>query len=325
MPTRKDTQGRWHVEVCVGRRRLHRRCPEGASASDAKRLEAELIRSLHSAKRSPGVPGNPMLTELLGEYSERHAHNLRSPATAQYHAYRIEKWCQGKRASDAKAVAAKFIREAMPHYSVGTINRSLGTLKKALSMAWAEERTDADYGALVKRLPEHNLRMTFLSLAEVKRIADHASDNVRAAIWIALYTGCRRGEICKIAAEDIGEHVIRLRAGNTKSLKHREVPITPALRPWLKYLPLPIGPGGVSSGFINARTLAGMPEIRFHDLRRSCATLMIQAGVDLYVVSKLFGHGNVQVTQSRYAHLQTDRIAEGLAQTFPTAVFTAGA
>lgn len=47
MPIRKDKDGRYHAEACVGRRRLHRRLPVGASASDAKRLEAELIRALH--------------------------------------------------------------------------------------------------------------------------------------------------------------------------------------------------------------------------------------------------------------------------------------
>ena len=44
--------------------------------------------------------------------------------------------------------------------------------------------------------------------------------------------------------------------------------------------------------------------------------MMIAAGVDLYVVSKLLGHSSVTVTQTRYGHLQTDRIAEGLARTF---------
>lgn len=318
MPTRKDAQGRWHVEVCVRSRRIHRRCPPGASARDAKRLETELNRALNAGPRVPVVPGNPLLSELVGDYTERHAHQLRSPKTAQHHGYRLEKWIEGKRASEAKVVAATFIRELSPKYTAGTINRSIGVLKKALSLAWAEERTTADYGAQIRRLPERNIRMTALSIEEVRKLASHASENVAAAIWIALFTGCRRGEICKIKATDVGEHKIRLPAGNTKTLRHREVPITPALRPWLKFLPMPITALGISSGFHNARTAAGMPKVTFHDLRRSCATLMIGAGVDLYVVSKLLGHTNVAVTQTRYAHLHTDRIAEGLALTFST-------
>lgn len=101
MPVRKDAAGRYHAEACVGRKRLHRRLPVGATASDAKRVEAELIRALHTqrAVKSPAIPGDPPLTELLADYSERHALNLRSTDTAQYHAYRIGLWCEGKRAA----------------------------------------------------------------------------------------------------------------------------------------------------------------------------------------------------------------------------------
>jgi integrase len=73
---------------------------------------------------------------------------------------------------------------------------------------------------------------------------------------------------------------------------------------------------GLKSSWRRARIAAEMEEYTFHDLRRSCATMMIAAGVDLYVVSKLLGHSSVTVTQTRYGHLQTDRIAAGLAKTF---------
>lgn len=70
------------------------------------------------------------------------------------------------------------------------------------------------------------------------------------------------------------------------------------------------------TGFQRARVKADMPHVNFHDLRRSCGTLMIEAGVDLYVVSKVLGHSSVAVTESRYAHMQIDRMAQGLVQTF---------
>jgi integrase len=53
---------------------------------------------------------------------------------------------------------------------------------------------------------------------------------VRAAIWIALYTGMRRGEILALRREDIGEDAITVRAGNTKTLRTRTVPIVAPLR-----------------------------------------------------------------------------------------------
>ena len=313
MPIRRDSEGRWHAEACVQRRRLHRRLPPGASQGDAKRVEAELIRALHAAgtARVPAIPGDPLLTELLADYTERHALTLRSTDTAQYHAYRIGRWCEGRRASQAREVAAAIRDDLLKAYAPATVNRSLGALKKALRDAWERGRTAADYSGLVKRVPEHNQRTVYLTMEEVKQIADQASDAVRAAIWIALLTGCRRGEVCKIEADHIGADVIRLPAGNTKTLRYREVPIVPALRPWLKHLPLPIGFEGVKSGFRRAREAAGMSHVHFHDLRHSCATIMLQLGVELHVVREILGHTSVRTTE-RYAHVMVAPQREAL-------------
>jgi site-specific recombinase XerD len=43
---------------------------------------------------------------------------------------------------------------------------------------------------------------------------------------------------------------------------------------------------------------------------------MIEAGVDLHVVSRVLGHLTVAVTQARYAHLQVDALRAGLERTF---------
>ena len=42
---------------------------------------------------------------------------------------------------------------------------------------------------------------------------------------------------------------------------------------------------------------------RFHDLRHAYATLMIEDGEDLAVVSKSLGHANLSTTADIYAHL----------------------
>lgn len=313
MPTRKDAAGRWHAEACVGRRRLHRRLPEGATASDAKRIEAELTRALHiqASARVPQIPGDPLLSELLADYTERHADTLRSPDTAKHHAYRIGRWIEGRRASETREVAASIRDDLLKAYKPATVNRSLGALKKSLAMAWEQGRTPVDYSSLVKRVAENNARTVYLSMDQVKTIADLASENVRAAIWIALLTGCRRGEVCKIEAEHIGRDTIRLPAGNTKTLRYREVPVVPALRPWLKYLPLPIQFEGVKSGFRRAREAAGMPEVHFHDLRHSCATILLGLGVELHVVREILGHTSIKTTE-RYAHVMVAPQREAL-------------
>jgi integrase len=49
--------------------------------------------------------------------------------------------------------------------------------------------------------------------------------------------------------------------------------------------------------------VAGVPRIRFHDLRHTAATLMIAAGVPVKVVSEMLGHADVGTTLRIYAHV----------------------
>ncbi|MBS0413006.1 tyrosine-type recombinase/integrase [Ottowia pentelensis] len=100
--------------------------------------------------------------------------------------------------------------------------------------------------------------------------------------------------------------------GASKSRRARSIPIVSSLRPWLAYLPLDVSAEGIKSGFRRAREKAGMPEVQFRDLRRSCGTLMRQHGVDLHTISRILGHSSVQVTERVYAHLSTQQMREGL-------------
>lgn len=46
----------------------------------------------------------------------------------------------------------------------------------------------------------------------------------------------------------------------------------------------------------------GLKHIRFHDLRHSCTTMMVEAGVDLKTVQTRIGHANITTTMNVYAH-----------------------
>ena len=48
---------------------------------------------------------------------------------------------------------------------------------------------------------------------------------------------------------------------------------------------------------------AGLPRQRFHDLRHAYATLLLEAGEELAVVSKMLGHADLGTTADVYAHL----------------------
>lgn len=312
-----DKQGRRHVGVMVSGERVHRILPEGATAGDAKRLEAELRAGLGKVTPTLRPVGDLPMTAALVLYM-RHAEHLRSASTSKHHAQRLGPWAEKYMASQAREFAAhvvKDMRQLVPDkatgtmveaYAPATINRSLATAKKGLSLAWEQGLTPENYGLRIKPVTVNNKRELFLSVDQVRAIAAHCTPQMQAIIWAALLTGARRGELLKIRAEHIGTDTITFPATNTKTQRARVVPIIPALRPWLEHFPATVNFEGVKTAWQRARVAAGMPEMNFHDLRHSCASILLGLGVDLYTIGKILGHSSTQTTQ-RYAHLQTEQ------------------
>jgi integrase len=48
---------------------------------------------------------------------------------------------------------------------------------------------------------------------------------------------------------------------------------------------------------------AGLPEIRFHDLRHTCATLLLTRNVNPKIVSEMLGHATIAITLDTYSHV----------------------
>ena len=59
---------------------------------------------------------------------------------------------------------------------------------------------------------------------------------------------------------------------------------------------------------------AGVPRIRFHDLRHSFATLSLEQGMDIETVSHMLGHTDAGFTMNTYMHV-TDSMQENVANT----------
>ena len=65
----------------------------------------------------------------------------------------------------------------------------------------------------------------------------------------------------------------------------------------------PIDPGSVSKRFKKALQLAGLPSVRFHDLRHTAATLLLQADTHPKIVSEMLGHSTITLTLDTYSHV----------------------
>jgi integrase len=69
----------------------------------------------------------------------------------------------------------------------------------------------------------------------------------------------------------------------------------------------PIGtaldPRNIARDFEDLCATAGVPRIRFHALRHTCATLLLAEGEPLEVIADRLGHGDTRVTSQVYAHV----------------------
>jgi integrase len=59
----------------------------------------------------------------------------------------------------------------------------------------------------------------------------------------------------------------------------------------------------VGKSWTRLNALAGVPQVRFHDLRHTAATLLLSRGVHPKVVSELLGHSTVAITLDVYSHV----------------------
>ena len=76
----------------------------------------------------------------------------------------------------------------------------------------------------------------------------------------------------------------------------------------------PISPDSVLHMLHRVLKRAGLPRVRFHDLRHTFATLALQNGVDIKTVSGMLGHFSAGFTLDTYAHV-TSAVQRQAAQT----------
>lgn len=75
----------------------------------------------------------------------------------------------------------------------------------------------------------------------------------------------------------------------------------------------PQNPPNVARSFRSLLASAGLPRIRFHDLRHTAASLMLNNGVDVLVVSRRLGHSKASITLDIYGHVipsSQERVAD---------------
>jgi integrase len=76
----------------------------------------------------------------------------------------------------------------------------------------------------------------------------------------------------------------------------------------------PIDPRNVNRAFFRICEKAGLPQIRVHDLRHTCASLLCAQRVSLNEIEVILGHSDIRITANLYAHLYPEAGCEPAAQ-----------
>ena len=149
------------------------------------------------------------------------------------------------------------------------------------------------------------------------------TDHLKPMVILTLKTGMRRGEVfnLKVSDIDLKERWLTVRGEGdetttgSKTGQTRHIPLTDesfaVLVTWLnqtgnKGLVFPSPKTGerfdnISSAWETLREDAGLPDIRFHDLRHTYGTRLARARVDLVTIKNLMGHESLDTT-ARYLH-----------------------
>jgi integrase len=279
--------------------KLYRFSCKGATYEQAKAIEAK-ARQDHINESLGKV--SYTLEDALARWLEGEASNLKSFSKVVQTVDLIMPHLEDTLITKA-ADAARKIREEYSHLSPATINRRLAIVRRLVNLAW-------EWGWIkspikISMQSGEVQRHEYLTISQVFRLAHYARRS-RWHIVFAAFTGMREGEILnQDRFEDLGQAVALY---ETKNGKPRIVPLNRIARRALDNMDRSVTYATLRRDFEYTRHLSGLDHIRFHDLRHTAASLMIQGGADMMHVRDLLGHSNVAVT-SRYSHLRlTDMI-----------------
>ena len=212
--------------------------------------------------------------------------------------------------------------------AASTINKEIGLLSRAVHYAYREWGMALSNPALGCKQREPEGRVRWLTRAEAQRLIQCAGQlGPRAAhlpelIALAVHTGMRKGELLGLewGRVDPINRLIYLEAAHTKTQQRRSIPLNqPALAALAVCRARSTGRfvfGGVKdvkNSFAHACQLAGIEDFRFHDLRHTFASWLVQAGAALPEVRDLLGHRSIEMTE-RYAHLAPERLRGAVAR-----------
>jgi integrase len=233
-------------------------------------------------------------------------------------------------------------------WTAGSVNPMLNHISAILSGLVSQGTLVRDVAALVDRLKRPRQKLATLTDAEVRKLLDYVEGDRLAHAWHLALSGLRRGELGGLRWTDVGLEAGTLTVTHNRvsvngrvmdsqpktDASARVLPLTRALMTALrralamqKMERLALGPDYGPGQHVVCdqagrpyhpdtlsdfwRVLCGkakVPQIRLHDARHTCGTLMHMEGVPIVVISQWLGHTDPAFTMRTYVHSQADAL-----------------
>ena len=240
-----------------------------------------------------------ILSELISGVNEKKPQNLSfNNLVSKYLKYQRHDWANSTRKRN-KELLKKYLVNGFPDNST--------TKAMTIRVINACNNWGFKHGLINKPIKieggsKWESRNRVLSDSELKTLLDEKKDNrFNLFVRFAYYTGARSGEIRSISRENIfSNHIVAYGKSGKRLIKlnHQAQEILDGLDELWDYTK-----DFVSHKFKKEARRLGIPDIRFHDLRRTFGYNLIRQGRPIYEVSKLLGHSSVTTTERHYAPL----------------------
>lgn len=203
--------------------------------------------------------------------------------------------------------------------SKATVNRYLAAIRRAYNILLADGGINTTPMKSVRLYNENNHRYRYLSKNEWERLKEYLPEHILNIVKIALLTGLRKSNVLQLRWEQINLELgfIEIAKQDNKSGKLIRKPITDALR--TIFIELGVKQKGylfvnpktnkpysdIRKSFTTALKKAGIEDFKFHDLRRTVGTWLLNSGVDIRTLQSLLDHSDVKTTE-RYLAITSE-------------------
>lgn len=339
----------WHYDFTIKGNRFRGSC-ETDDKQAAQAVEAALRRDVLLGVLTNKKP-RATLDEAFGRYWLDVGHAASNAKTIEIQGKRLLKYLGKNKFLDelTNRNVADYVsrrrgdrdprhKKTVKLIGPATVNRELTLLRSVLIMA--RDKLDVEVATINWKahwLQEPDQRTRTLRKSELDRLLEECAEHLRAPVTFSLLTGVRLANCIKLdwSQVDLPAREIRFRVKSRKpGGKLLEVPISEPCLVLLAGLdPKDSGPVFTrehrgkqvaiktwKTAWKGAKRRAGISDLRWHDLRHTAATWMVDADIPLDVVQKILGHENIETTQ-RYAHRSDDakrRALEVLGHTYGT-------